>query len=141
MGVSIEAMTPADYEEVYALWRETDGIVLEEVDSRMGITRFLERNPGLSLVAREGEALVGAVLCGFDGRRAYIDHLAVKPDHRLQGIGRNLVGRCMYALMQLGIRKCHIVIPEGNDQARHFWNKLGWAPRVELLTMAQATDQ
>jgi ribosomal protein S18 acetylase RimI-like enzyme len=135
MGVDIVSMTIQDYDEVTALWKESEGIQLSDADSRVRIAHFLERNPGLSLVAREGGKLVGAVLCGHDGRRAYIDHLAVHSNYRRQGIGRTLVGRCMYALMQMGIPKCHILITEGNEDAVSFWRKLGWAPRVEMLSM------
>ena len=47
-------MAADDYDEVLRLWRDTEGIGLheDEADSRAGIARYLERNPGLSSVAR-----------------------------------------------------------------------------------------
>jgi len=73
MSVLIQEMTIQDYDEVRALWEESDGIEISDADSRDGIARFLERNAGLSFVARDGNELIGAVLCGHDGRRGYID--------------------------------------------------------------------
>ena len=139
MGFSIKEMTIGDYDEVYGLWRATEGIGLSEADSREGIARFLERNPGLSYVARDehGE-LVGAALCGHDGRRGYIHHLAVAESARRQGLGRNLVGRCMFCLMQIGIQKCHLFVFGENDTAQKFWDSLGWMQRVELVMMSHA---
>lgn len=140
MSVQIREMTIDDYEDVQALWQASEGILLTEADSRASIQKFLARNPDLSLVALDGAQLVGAVLCGQDGRRATLEHLAVRKSHRRQGLGRSLVGRCMYRLMQQGISRCHILIPEGNDEAIAFWKKLGWAPRVEILTMIQSVE-
>ena len=108
MNFIIREMSIADFEEVKALWQRSNGIELSTADTKESITRFLERNPGLSFVARDGDLLVGAVLCGHDGRRGYIDHLAVSQSHRCQGIGRALVGRCLYNLVQIGIRKWHL---------------------------------
>lgn len=141
MSVSIEEMTIEHYDAVYNLWRESEGIELSVADSKESIARFLERNPGLSFVAFDDDQLVGAVLCSHDGRRGYIDHLAVRKSHRRQGIGRSLVARCLYKLIQTGIRKWHLFVLEDNQEAIAFWKKLGWSQRVELVTMSQAIPE
>jgi ribosomal protein S18 acetylase RimI-like enzyme len=137
MNFVIQEMTIGDFDEVKALWQRSNGIELSNADTKESIARFLERNPGLSFVAHDGDRLVGAVLCGHDGRRGYIDHLAVSQSHRCQGIGRALVGRCLYNLVQIGIRKWHLFVIQDNQDAIEFWKKLGWAQRVELVTMSK----
>ena len=137
MNIEIRELTIEDYEPVYALWEVSEGIGLSDADSREGIKRFLERNPGLSFIALEGDQLVGAALCGHDGRRGYIHHLSVDKSHRKQGIGKSLVGRCMFALMRIGISKCHLFVFGENQGAIEFWNKVGWTERVELMMMSQ----
>ena len=136
MSVLIQEMTIQDYDKVRALWQESEGIELSEVDSKDDIARFLERDPGLSFVARDNGQLVGVALCSHDGRRGYIDQLAVRKSHRRQGIGKELVVRCLYNLMRIGIHKCHLFVLEDNQDAIAFWKKLGWAERVELVTMS-----
>jgi ribosomal protein S18 acetylase RimI-like enzyme len=136
MNARIQEMTIQDYDEVRALWEESDGIKLTEVDSKDIIANFLNRNPGLSFVARDDKQLVGAVLCSHDGRRGYIDHLAVRKTHRRQGIGSALVTRCIFNLMRIGIRKWHLFVLENNEDAIAFWKELGWTPRVEMMTMS-----
>jgi ribosomal protein S18 acetylase RimI-like enzyme len=106
------------------------------MDLKDDIARFLERNPVLSFVARDNGQLVGVVLCSHDGRRGYIDQLAVRKSHRRQGIGKGLVARCLYNLMRIGIHKWHLFVFEDNQDAIAFWKKLGWAERVELVTMS-----
>ncbi len=137
MGVEIREMTIVDYEFVYSLWKESEGIGLSDADSKEGIKRFMDRNPGFSFVAVDEGEIVGAALCGHDGRRGYIHHLSTAKSHRHQGIGRSLVGRCMYALMRVGIGKCHLFVFGDNQGAIDFWEKVGYSQRVELVMMSQ----
>ena len=95
MIIEIREFTIEDYEPVYALWKASEGIDLSDADSKEGIKHFLEHNPGLSFIAVQDKQVVGAALCGHDGRRGYIHHLAVAKSHRRQGIGKSLVGRCI----------------------------------------------
>ena len=140
MSIVIREMTIQDYAEVLALWQASDGVGLSDADSEEGVTRFLARNTGLSFVARDGEHLVGAVLCGHDGRRGYIHHLAVSQSHRRQGLGQALVERCLSALRRGGIDKCHLFVFADNQDTIAFWKSIGWTQRVELVMMSQYTQ-
>ena len=137
MDIEIREMMLADYDAVLILWQSSTGLVLSAADSRDSIQRFLERNPGLSYVALDGDQIVGAVLCSHDGRRGYIDQLAVCQSHRRQGIGRALVSRCLYNLIQVGIRDLRLFVMDDNLEAQEFWKKLGWTERIKLITMAK----
>jgi N-acetylglutamate synthase len=121
-----------------ALWCATEGITLREADSREAIVRYLERNPRLSFVARDAGQLVGAVLAGTDGRRGYLQHLAVAPSHRGRGVGRTLAQRAVEALRSLGIAKCHLMVRQENAAARGFWEHLGWQDRADVVLMSHA---
>jgi ribosomal protein S18 acetylase RimI-like enzyme len=140
MSIVIQELTIEDYEAVRSLWQKSDGIEVADTDSRDGLVRFLERNPGLSFVARDEKEIVGVVLCGEDGRRGYIDQLVVSKLYRRQGIGRSLVSRCVYNLMRIGIRKWHLFVFEDNQEAIAFWDNLGWAKRVELISMSRDVE-
>lgn len=141
MSMVIHEMSIRDYEKVYQLWERSENIGLSKADSHHGIETFLERNPGMSYVAWEDGKIVGTVLCGHDGRRGYIHHLMVHPDHRREGIGQSLVSRCMFALTRIGIQKCHLFVYEGNQGGIKFWESLGWTPRVELTMMSRQVDE
>jgi len=132
----IADFTPADYDDALALWQVTEGITLRDADSREGIERYLLRNPGLSFTARDAGGLVGTVLCGHDGRRGYLHHLAVAPSHRRQGLGRRLIDRSLAGLRAIGIEKCHLFVVAENHPARDFWRRLGWVEREDIVTMS-----
>jgi putative acetyltransferase len=100
---------------------------------------FLQRNPGLSLVAENSGELVGAILCGHDGRRGYLHHLAIREDQRLKGLGSELVMNCLQQLKAAGIEKCHIFVFGDNVQGIGFWTKLGWETRHDLNIMSKHT--
>lgn len=136
--IEIEPMTLADYAPVRALWQQTAG--MSELETRDEFQRFLDRNPGLSLVARPcgagAESVVGAVFCGHDGRRGYLYHLAVAANFRRQGIAEALVQRCLASLAALQIPRCSIHIYANNELGQAFWRRTGWRERTDLKVFA-----
>lgn len=129
----------ADYSSARKLWESAEGIGLSEADSPEGIARYLKRNSGLSFVAIEGDRLVGTILCGHDGRRGYIHHLAVKSGRQHLGIGRELVRRALRALHAEGIEKCHLFVFRANTGGCEFWRRIGGEERVSLTLFSFST--
>lgn len=126
MDYSIRKMTIDDYDEVYGLWEQTEGLTLEEGDSREAIDIYLRRNQGLCFVACARGHIVGTVLCGHEGRRAILRHLAVRREYRGQGIARALINQCLSALANDGIKKCNTFVLDENVEGRLFWEHMGW---------------
>jgi ribosomal protein S18 acetylase RimI-like enzyme len=140
MNFNTREMTMSDYKAAFGLWQGVEGVGLSDADTADQIAIFLSRNPGLSFVAFVGENLAGAVLCGHDGRRGYIHHLAVSPAYRRSGIGGRLVERCLHELQLQGIRKCHLFVFTSNHDAITFWEKSGWTLREELRVMSKSIN-
>mgnify|MGYP003564701818 CR=1 FL=1 len=126
MDYTIHCMTIEDHKEALRLWQATEWIDLSETDDREPMELFLDRNPGLSLVARDGDRLIGTILCSHDGRRGFLIHLAVDERYRRPGIGTALVERCLAALAQEGIIKCNIFFIEENKAGIEFWARKGF---------------
>lgn len=137
MEYEISEMSIEDYDEAMALWEETEGIGLRDSDNRVGIEYFLRRNPGMSLVARKDQRIIGTLLCGQDGRRGYLYHLSVVPSQRLQGIGKALVERCLSQLRAEGIQKCHIFVFIDNEEGHQFWKRMRWENRLDIQVMSR----
>lgn len=134
-AVTLRAFRIRDYEEVLKLWRRSEGVGLNESDTRPAIAAFLRRNPGLSFVAVKHGKIIGAVLCGHDGRRGYLHHLAVARRYRAQGIGLKLVAACLAKLRAADIHKCNIFVYAGHAAGMSFWKHNGWKLREDLRVM------
>lgn len=130
----IRLMRLEDYSRVYQLWLSCKGIGLNDLDdSPEGIERYLRRNPETCFVALEGELVVGVILSGHDGRRGFIHHTAVHPDHRGKGIGTALVEEAMAALERCGIHKAALVVFARNQAGNDFWERRGFTSREDLV--------
>ncbi len=129
----IRAMTAADYDGVYALWMRCKNMGFNDVDdSRAGIEKFLRRNPHTSFVAEENGTVIGVVLGGEDGRRGYIYHMAVDESRRREGIGAQLVNRCLDAMKEAGIAKAALLVFKRNEAGNAFWESQGFAVREDV---------
>ena len=129
----IREMTTEDYEGVKALWLSIKGFAIRSIDdSKEGVTRFLNRNPGTSVVAVEDNKIVGAILCGHDGRRGCLYHVCVAQEYRRQGIGKAMVVHCMEALKKEKINKVSLIAFTVNDIGNAFWRQIGWTKREDL---------
>ena len=124
-----------DYDSAVELWRRVEGVEVAEGDSKEEIARYILRNPGVSRVAEEGTKIVGAVLCGHDGRRGLIYHLAIEPAYRRQALGNRLVEECLNALGKAGIKRALLLVAKDNASGHAFWHHCGWEDIPGALAM------
>jgi ribosomal protein S18 acetylase RimI-like enzyme len=127
-------MTPADYDQAVRLWHSSEGV--RSAETREELNCYLDRNPGLSVVAEENGQLVAAVMGGHDGRRGYFYHLAVAGSHRRQGIARAMLQRSLARMKSEGIRRASVFVVTTNQQGQQFWQRLGWRERTDLTVLA-----
>ena len=133
MKQNIRSMSIEDYPAVWALWQGIRGFGIRSIDdSKESIARFLERNPGFSVVAERDGEIVGSILCGHDGRRGCLYHVCVKENCRMQGIGKAMVVFCMEALKKEKINKVSLIAFTKNDVGNAFWKEIGWTKREDL---------
>lgn len=126
ISLVIRDMTATDIPAALQLWSTAEGVEVAEGDRPEEIARFLARNPGLSTVAEEEGRLVGAVLCGHDGRRGYIYHLAVRTDRRGLGLGHRIMRRSLEQLRAAGLPRALLLVAADNEGGREFWRREGW---------------
>jgi ribosomal protein S18 acetylase RimI-like enzyme len=125
-------MKESDYEDIISLWQNAEGVKLRDADSREGINKYLQRNPGLSFIAESNGEIVGTIMAGHDGKRGYLQHLAVAFNHRKNGIATKLLNLCISALKAEGIVKSHIHVLCENETAKIYWKNRGWLKRNDI---------
>ena len=126
-------LSDGDFSLCLDLWRSTPGVGLSSSDNPEAFSRFLGRNQGLSFAAVSEGAFAGTVMCGHDGRRGYLYHLAVGVPFRRRGIGTRLVDLALEALRGEGIDKCTLFVFGDNESGKAFWSAAGWTRRTDLL--------
>ena len=131
--IQIMDMQACDLTDAIALWASIPELhFLSSFDTIKRLTRFLRKNEGLSTLAKAGDEIIGALLCGHDGRRGFFYHIGVAPALRKQGIAARMVERSFEKLRAEGIDTCFLFTYEFNLGARAFWKSMGLehAPQV-----------
>jgi len=132
-NITIREMRLDDYEGVYGLWLGIKGLGIRSIDdSKDCVARFILRNPTTSIVAESKGRVVGAILCGHDGRRGCLYHVCVAEEYRMRGIGKAMVVFCMNALKEEHINKVSLIAFTKNDIGNAFWKQIGWTKREDL---------
>ncbi len=133
MSIIIRVMRAEDYDKVYALWKSIRGFGIRSMDdSREGVEKFLRRNPATSVVAEQNGRIVGAILCGHDGRTGCFYHVCVAKDYRKHGVGYRMARFAMKALQEEGISKVTLIAFKDNQVGNAFWEELGWKVRNDV---------
>jgi N-acetylglutamate synthase len=133
--IEIREFSINDYDAAIELWQRVEGLEIAEGDDREGVARFLARNPGLSRVATNGSAIVGVALCGHDGRRGHIYHLAVDPAYQGRGLGKRLLDESLADLRRTGVKRVIIMVADDNPSGRQFWCRCGWEDIPGAISM------
>ena len=131
----LRLMTPLDYPALFALWNSVPGFnkgLRSLDDSEAGIQKYLKRNPTTCFVAEIAGEIIGGILAGHDGRRGYIYHAIVLPQHQGKGIGKLLSDAACDALRAEGINRVGMLVFAGNHQGNAFWERQGWQTRPDL---------
>jgi ribosomal protein S18 acetylase RimI-like enzyme len=134
--VQIHEFEINDYNVVFELWKEA-GLVIRPGDDVNGVRMKLMRDSDLFLLARlEGE-IVGCVIGGWDGRRGWVYHLAVKPSYQRQGIATALLSEVEKRLGEKGAKKINAEIYESNTKSLKFFKARGYETHPDLVMVGK----
>lgn len=126
-GTYLRPITLADLPNMLTLWRAAT-LQLSPTDSELGLRRHLAISGNLAwmLCGADG-GILGTVLGSDDGRRGWINHLAVHPDAQGLGYGARLIEAVVARLRQQGCEKVNLLVRHANRQVIPFYEKQGFA--------------
>ena len=130
--MKLRRYSPSDFRAVRRLWGSA-GIRTGPSDTSREIERSRQRDPDLFLVAEVHGRIIGAVLGRFDGRRGWVNHLAVAAPARSRGIGSLLMHELERRLRAKGCPKVNLHVVPANAGVRTFYAALGYAERDLLF--------
>ena len=123
----IRSLTPEDYDDLITLWEKSQLPYRSEGrDSRASIQKQIEEDPDLFLGAFLNNVLIGAVIASFDGRKGWINRLAVSPEYRRQGVAQELINAAENALKKRGAAVIGALIFETNEKSLILFEKMGY---------------
>lgn len=125
--------TVSDFNSVIELWQRT-GLILSRSDTLEGIKEKLKRDSELFFVLEKNGTIIGVVMGSYDGRRGWINHLAVDPEHQGNNLGQKIISELEIRLKKIGCQKLNLLIETDNKHAKGFYEKLGYK-QDELLFM------
>lgn len=137
--IIMRAMEETDIDTVISFWKAVfrpESSAVKETPEIM--SRYLKRNPGLSTVACDAQGrLIGTLLCGHDGRRGSIFHVAVDPTYRRRRIADRMQQRALDALRAEGIDSVYLLVTSRNPGSQEFWLSVGWEIRPDVRYLAR----
>ncbi|QEX22455.1 hypothetical protein FRZ61_23860 [Hypericibacter adhaerens] len=141
-SMQIRVYRDEDFDAVAALWTAC-GLDHAPNDPSIDIPILRASKHGELFLAFEGGLLLGSIMIGHDGHRAWIYRLAVRPDRRHQKIGRALVHHAEGWAALRGLRKVQLMIRETNPDVQAFYAKLGYevTPRTVMARWIEPGDR
>jgi ribosomal protein S18 acetylase RimI-like enzyme len=134
MAHRIRELRPEDHDDLIRLWEAAE---LDHRprgrDRREGIERELAQPTSVFLVWEEDGRLIGAVLGTHDGRKGWVNRLAVLPDRRREGIGEALVRAAETRFESLGIGIVACLIEDWNGDSVRFFESIGYVEHAECI--------
>jgi ribosomal protein S18 acetylase RimI-like enzyme len=131
----IAPLGPEDIPALVALW-EACGLTRPWNDPQRDAGLAIEGATSTILGLRDGDALIASVMTGFDGHRGWVYYLAVAPDRRREGLGRQLMAAAEAWLRDRGAPKLQLMVRTSNAEALGFYEALG-LERQEVATLGK----
>ena len=131
-------VTLDDSEALFALWRRA-GLELSFGDDRPGLAQRLARDRELFFVGEVDGRIVAGVMGCYDGRRGWVNHLAVDPAAQGGGLGALMLAELERRLRAIGCLKVNLLIKRSNAAVVDFYAKAGYR-QDDLIFMAKVLD-
>ncbi|MBI2846159.1 MAG: GNAT family N-acetyltransferase [Chloroflexi bacterium] len=140
--MTIRPLTIADYDQLLALW-EKAGLHFRPKgrDSREAIAQQIESGKVLFLGAEEEGELVGVVAVSDDGRKGWLNRIAVDPNYRRRGLAKELTMAGEEELEKKGIGIYAALVEEDNQASLNLLAKAGYTLRRDILYLRKTKSE
>lgn len=142
-GISVRDLRPEDYDAVVALWADA-GLSFRPQgrDARQRVAAELKGDRSVFLAAELDGQIVGVILGTEDGRKGWINRLAVTPELRRRGIARMLVREVETRLEARGLDIIAALIETPNQDSLRFFRSIGYVhdPEIEYVSRRRSPD-
>ena len=121
----IKPYSPEHETSVVELWQKCN-LVRPQNNPKKDIRRKMKVDPELFLVGLEGKKVVATAMGGYDGHRGSVNYLAVDPDCRKHGLGRQIMAALEKKLVAKGCPKLNLMFRTDNAIVEGLYSKIGY---------------
>ncbi len=110
-------------------------------DRREAFETEVVANPDLCIGVFEENQLVGVVLATTDGRKGWMNRLAVDPECRRRGVAKTLIREAETALCKHGIRIFCVLIESGNTISMRLFKASGYHEHRDIVYLSKRESE
>jgi ribosomal protein S18 acetylase RimI-like enzyme len=130
------------YESIIVLWEKAKlPYKPKGRDSKEELKKQMQRDPDLFLGAFENNELIGSVFATDDGRKGWINRLAVHPDHSGKGIGKILCQKAESQLQKRGRKIICTLVEDWNQDSLKFFNNIGYKKHDDIFYLSKRENE
>ncbi len=139
---TIYKLTIDDYDDLVRLWREA-GLTYRPRgrDTRERIATEMQRADTAFIGIYEHDRLIGAGLATYDGRKGWINRIAVHPDFRGRGIAAQIVNECEVFLRSVAAEIISCLIEDFNKPSVQLFRKLGYVHGENVMYFSKRKSE
>ncbi len=140
--MKLRRITSADYPELVKLWKRA-GLPYKPRgrDSRAHLSKEISANPDFFIGAFDRGFLAGAIFASHDGRKGWLNRVAVDPDYRRQGLARRLTLAGEKALRRHGIRIFGLLIHSYNHASLKLAQSMGYRLHRDIFYLTKRDSE
>lgn len=135
--MKVRLMKVKDFDSIYLLWKEAELDVEDYQTEKQDAELMIKMNPKTCFVLCEGRKILGSIFGTFNGRRAWIYHLAIHPSIQDQGWGAYLLQKTLQILKELGAKRSQLWVMKTNLKVLGFYKKQGFNQLDYLIGMGK----
>jgi ribosomal protein S18 acetylase RimI-like enzyme len=127
-----------DYDRLIDLWKAAKlDYRAKGRDSRRRMEQQVKQHNTIFLVAERDGGLVGSVIGTHDGRKGWINRLAVHPSYRRRGLAKKLVAEVEKRLSEVGLEVIACLILRENTASLQLFQSLGYEGASEIVYLSK----
>jgi len=131
----IDTLSPPHFAAAIALWHDA-GLTRPWNDPEEDLRRAMAGPASTVLGGWVLDTLTATAMVGHDGHRGWVYYVAVRPDARGRGFGRQMMGACEMWLAGRGVPKIDLMVRTENDAVLAFYRALGYG-RDDVFVMSK----
>ena len=142
MDYLIRPLDHTDYDDITSLW-DRAGLPyrLQGRDSREAMTMEFKRMETAFIGMYDGERLIGAVIATSDGRKGWINRLAIDPDYRGKRLAAVLIDESERFLKDQGIKVVAALIEDENLPSIAAFEKSGFIYHPDIFYFSKRESE